>query len=337
MIQAKCDAMSEVLAITSGGRVLGDAIELRFANVTNELYRLDKNKADRAELQELQQALGEKSSTHLSVKCLSCSRASAPPPDRCGSRKFNDFPPSYFLMQQSLLKPSSSTSPLHQSSSPLTSHPLVSSSAAPSAGEIQSSTTAARPELHSDGRRRRGTPQSPATISSCISISSTIIPPRRKLQNFYDWLKIRSQDESMRPSDVIHLNTNATTPEVSSGNKKNTSSVKTHRIPNNGVVRPIVTTDSEPPNDATLAVAPEMFSPPAAENCDASAAAIADDNDDAEMCHSSRVVRSSSPRCQHQQETCSNGPCSDSLHRHETHTSTTSVVSCGSVDAPRLQ
>lgn len=171
-MQEKANAMSEILAITSGGKVLSEAIHTRFANISNELYRLEKNKAERVELLELRRDLTE-NPTIASVKCLSCNRTAGPVKDHCDNAPadLSEFPPSTLCM-------TSWNSP--GCCSPEQGYAKVKAIQGPAV------------------RRKGVVPPSPG----CDFTVARDPPPRKKLHNFYDWIKTRSEEESARRLEI---------------------------------------------------------------------------------------------------------------------------------------
>eukprot|EP00906_Rhabdomonas_costata_P003271 RCo005004 len=176
--QDKVNAMREVLAVTSGGKVLSEALHTRFATITNELHRLDKSKADRIELQELAQKLAV-DSTVVSVKCLSCNRTADHVNLRGGApvSDFTEFPPNALCMN---------------SWNPVT--------ATPAGGPAHPDITPDRAHrLTGPTTRRKVTAPTPSSTKSFGVPRDP--PPRRKLQNFYDWLKTRTEEEAYKRAE----------------------------------------------------------------------------------------------------------------------------------------
>jgi len=135
------------LAALTDGRSLDEAFELRVDNLTNEVVRLDKCKADRGELQLwLDRAATAASMTRTGYQCLSCNRVTGP--IRTATRqKPPDFPPSTLAL--SALQP-------------------------------------------------KGSPGPPGDLGS-VRMLQRLTPthPRKKLDQFYDWMQTRAEDDRL--------------------------------------------------------------------------------------------------------------------------------------------
>ena len=84
---------TDVTSATSG-HMLEEALQLRIESLVNEIFRLDKHKVDRGELQQwTEQAIKAAAGTRTGYNCLSCDGVAGPIPLPL-NRKSEEFPPS---------------------------------------------------------------------------------------------------------------------------------------------------------------------------------------------------------------------------------------------------
>eukprot|EP00668_Euglena_longa_P004068 GGOE01004769.1.p1 GENE.GGOE01004769.1~~GGOE01004769.1.p1 ORF type:complete len:633 (+),score=159.81 GGOE01004769.1:63-1961(+) len=97
-LSSTLERLAAAVTAATGGQVLQDAVELRMENLTNEILRLDKVKADRGDLSQwLDKALADALLTDVTNPCLSCSRT-AGMARLAASRRTQGFPPSTMFM-----------------------------------------------------------------------------------------------------------------------------------------------------------------------------------------------------------------------------------------------
>eukprot|EP01006_Ploeotia_vitrea_P008098 TRINITY_DN19123_c0_g1_i1.p1 TRINITY_DN19123_c0_g1~~TRINITY_DN19123_c0_g1_i1.p1 ORF type:complete len:750 (-),score=84.42 TRINITY_DN19123_c0_g1_i1:1204-3159(-) len=184
------DTLTKELKDTAITHLLDDAFDKRLGTIYSELFRLDKNKCDRTEIEEwiAKSDTGGDAPTSLRFKCLSCNRNAGPLVETLNIRRSGaDFPPSSMFISSLQHK---------QGDKSEDGTATMTHSASPTTTLTNTHTVNNHPKkVRKKPLVKDGANSGPPGMVQAVDPNA---PARKKLNALYDWLKGRHEEESVR-------------------------------------------------------------------------------------------------------------------------------------------